>query len=111
MLPKHSPQPSAHPCEYRQAVSSSLVLGALLLFSLSHGPQQSPIHSGGAFISLSILEDLFMLRLCHQMVTARGHSCAEPRCDAEARDAAESSNLLGARDGFPHFLPFANTFT
>ena len=105
------PRPSAHPCKCRQAGSSSLVLGALLLLSLSHGPRQSPVRSGGAFVSLSILEDLFMLHLCHQMVTARGPSCAEPRCDAEARDAAESSSLPGAGDGFPHFLPFANTFT
>lgn len=52
-----------------------------------------------------------MLRLCHQMVTAHGHSCAEPRCDTEAREAAKSLSLPGAGEGFPHFLPCANTFT
>lgn len=95
LLPRHGPpapgtvsQPPARPCEYRQqrAPAWSRAL------RLSHGPWQPQAALGER---VSILEDLLMFRLCHQMVTARGHSCAEPQWDAEARDATESSSLPG----------------
>lgn len=97
----------ARPWEYGRALSAGFGLAAPQSLPW---PSAAPTRSGGARISLSTLEDPLMLRLCHQMVTARGHCCAEPGWDAEVRDAAESSTLPGAGDGFPRFLPFANTF-
>lgn len=89
LLPRHGPPTPCPSLRVQAAVSSSLVLRAL---GLSHGPWQPPAALGEC---VSILEDLLMFRLCHQMVTARGHSCAEPQWDAEARDATESSSLPG----------------
>lgn len=40
-------------------------------------------------------EDPFVLHLCHQMVTARGHLHTEPQCDAGVGDVGISLSLLG----------------
>lgn len=64
-------QPSAHPTSQWSPSLSVAVLG-------------SPFFQ----------EDPLVLHLCHQMVTAHGHSHSEPHCDAEAGDVGLSLSLM-----------------
>lgn len=107
LMPRNCPSPCT-------SLKVPAVSSGLLMVSAAPQSQPCPLQtltcSRRPYLSLSLLKDLLVRNLCHQMVTAHGHFCAEPQHDAEAKDAAGSLSPPGAGDGFPHFLPFPSTF-